>query len=387
MPRELLALAPLRLPNRRAMRCLGDSQFARLDALAPVDQEGMRQTYTQLGEILRVLVAKDTDDARKRLEVRRWIEWGYVDALVRRMHEMGEATRRAGAMTDEIMRTIHDVRGGAMGALVGRLEMLDSWPGTLSEKLNMLFCLTRDHLKIMRNALVGLDDAQREKDRTPKSHAASLLIGKWHDAVVGPSAAPQVVRMQMDCLYEGPITECCLESAAVDRIFYNLANNARRHAADGDMEMVIFEIPDSPGECLRFVLSNAVTASQAQTLRELVAEHAGTGNASLLPSLSSSARRLDPIFAPRVSTTGSGLGLAVVAEFTAHAFGLKNAGEAVREGYVGAVLEGERTFRAWFHWPTARRGLTPKLDDYRRPEQSLSDGGAEVIRSADAPDP
>lgn len=367
IPEALRDLAPTHLPNRRATRYLGDGQFARLDALAPADQDAMRLTYADLGELLRVLISQNTDDAGKRLETRRWIDRGSVGLIVERMHHMGDATRGVGKISDDMMRTIHDVRGGALGALVGRLEMLDVWPGALSEKLNMIFCLTRDHLKIMRNSLVGLDDAQRDKDRTPKSHAASLLIEKWHEAVVGPSLEAPAPRMRVDCRYEGPVTECCLESAAIDRIFYNLANNARRHTADGDMEMVIFEVPSSPGECLRFVLSNAITADQARALHELVG--------AAQPSPASSALRLDAIFAPRASTTGSGYGLAVVADFTAHAFGLKSGADAVREGYVGAVLEAERTFRAWFHWPEARRGLTPKLDDYHHPEQSLSEGG------------
>ncbi len=375
LPTELLGLAPLRLPNRRATRYLGDGQFVHLAAMATVDQEGMRQTYADLGELLLLLVVKQTDDAGKRLEVQRWVGWGHVDALVRRMQEIGEATRSAGSMTEEIMRAIHDVRGGALSSLVGRLEMLDAWPGALSEKLNMLFVLTRDHMKIMRNALIGLDDVQRDRDRIPKGHAASLLTEKWHEAVIGPSAAQPAARMRMDCRYEGPVTECCLESAAIDRIFYNLANNASRHTADGDIEAVIFEVPASPGDCLRFVLSNAVSGDQAKKLLQLAAQperSAVEASANVEPS--AGAVRLDALFTPEVSTTGSGFGLAVVAEFTANAFGLKVAGEAARGGYVGAVLEHGRTFRAWFHWPIARRGLTPKLDDYRRPEQSLADG-------------
>ena len=45
---------------------------------------------------------------------------------------------------------------------------------------------------------------------------------------------------------------------------------------------------------------------------------------------------------------------------------------ALHERYVGAILDG-LTFRVWFHWPTAHEGLPPKLDDYHRPGQSLSE--------------
>ena len=78
------------------------------------------------------------------------------------------------------------------------------------------------------------------------------------------------------------------------------------------------------------------------------------------------------LFEPEVSSTGPGFGLTVVADFVARAFGLHDRGEALREHYVGAILDGQ-TFRAWFHWPVARENLPPKLDDYHRPEQSLSE--------------
>ena len=66
--------------------------------------------------------------------------------------------------------------------------------------------------------------------------------------------------MTVDCRYEGALTECCLESAAVDRIFYNLANNASRHAVGDRLEMAIFPVSQRsrPDACLRFVLSNEV---------------------------------------------------------------------------------------------------------------------------------
>ncbi len=73
-----------------------------------------------------------------------------------------------------------------------------------------------------------------------------------------------------------------------------------------------------------------------------------------------------------MSSTGSGFGLTVVADFVAGAFGLRDRAEALRERYVGAILDGH-TFRVWFHWPMAHEGLPEKLDDYHRPEQSLSE--------------
>ena len=64
--------------------------------------------------------------------------------------------------------------------------------------------------------------------------------------------------MFVDCRYEGALTECCLESAAIDRIFYNLVNNACRHAASAfafSYQITAVNSPASYGrrrpDCLR----------------------------------------------------------------------------------------------------------------------------------------
>ena len=226
--------------------------------------------------------------------------------------------------------------------------------------------LARDHLKIMRNAVVGLDEPRRNADQKPKSHAMALMLEKWQDSIVGPKWHERPIRMDIDCRYEGALTEWCLESAAMDRIFYNLANNACRHAAGDRLEMAIFPVPEPPGECLRFVLSNELDAADAAYLKSLErsdgADSADKGRALSLLAL----------FEPEVSTTGSGFGLTVAADFVAGAFGLRDRGEALRERYVGAILDGN-TFRVWFHWPVASNEHPQKLDDFHQPEQSLSE--------------
>ncbi len=218
----------------------------------------------------------------------------------------------------------------------------------------------------MRNAVVGLDEPRREADHKPKAHAMSLILEKWHESVVGPRWHEQSLHMHIDCRYEGPLTECCLESAAIDRIFWNLVSNAARHAEGNRLEMVIFPVPDLLGDCLRFVLSNEVSAADAVRLRGPVqscdanSTHLGTGES------------LFALFEPERSRGESSLGLTVVADFVAGAFGLRDRAEALRERYVGAILDGQ-TFRVWFHWPRAHLDQPQKLDDFHQPEQSLSE--------------
>ena len=362
MPEEpLLALAPLSLPNRRNTRYIGDDSYIGLDQLADRDQTLLKNLYQILGELLSALVDTATDNAAKWQEVIRWTEHHDLNGLIDEVREMGVASHARGS-TEALAKAMHDLRGGALSALLGRLQLVTRLPRTERE-LQTIFVLTRDHLKIMRNAVVGLDEPRREADRIPKAHAARLIVEKWHGSVVGPNWGERPIRFLVDCRYDGALTECCLESAAIDRIFYNLANNACRHASGDRLEMAIFPLPS--GECLRFVLSNQVNEEDARLLRGLQPEGAdsvdrGTGQSFFV------------LFEPTVSSTGSGFGLTVVADFVASAFGLKNRQEALRNRYVGAVLDGS-TFRVWFHWPIADGTLPPKLDDLHYPHQSLSE--------------
>ncbi len=357
-------MAPLHLSNHRATRSCSDKLCIHLADLAENDQKILRDLYAVLSEFLNAIADKSTDDAQKWEEITRWTARHDLDALIDRVTELGSASRALGE-SEERAKAIHDLRGGALSALLGRLQLLDRLAHD-ENQLKVLFVLTRDHLKIMRSALVGLDNPRRDADRQPKSHDISLALDKWQDSVVGPDWKDKPIRLQVDCRHEGALTECCLESAAIDRIFYNLVNNAGRHSVSNRLDMVIFPVPEAPGESLRFVLSNDVGAEDADYLRSLAqtaeANGANQGAGQSLPAL----------FEPEVTSTGSGFGLTVVADFVADAFGLPSRREALRERYVGAVLDGS-TFRLWFHWPIANDSLPPKLDDYHQPEKSLSE--------------
>ncbi len=359
-----MALAPLDLPNYRKARYVGDDLCVALDQLVERDQEITRDLYSVLTELLFAIVDPDTDDARKWRDVAGWAEDRRLNKIIDEVRELGVASH-AESPGEELATAMHDVRGGAMSALLGRLQLLDRLPRD-ENQLKTLFVLTRDHLKIMRSAVVGLDDVRRDADRKHKSHDMRLMLDKWHDSVVGPKWRERPVRMTVDCRYEGALTECCLESAAIDRIFYNLANNACRHAVGGRIEMVVFPLPRSVDGVLRFVLSNEIGGEDAAFLRSRVA----TQGADSVDKGSS--RSLLALFEAEVSSTGSGFGLTVVAQFVAGAFGLRNAREALRERYVGAILE-EQTFRIWFHWPMANNAYPPKLDDFHQPDSSLSE--------------
>ncbi len=364
VPEPLLALAPTHLPNYRHVRYVGDDLCVTLQELAARDQVLVHGLYQALTELLSVITDTTTDDAWKWQAIILWKERHNLDRFIDQVREIGLASHAQNS-TEELSKAMHDVRGGALGALLGRLQMLDYSPRT-EARLAPLFVLTRDHLKIMRNTLVGLDDPRRDADRKPKAHAMRLMLEKWHESVVGPQWGERSVQMLIDCRYEGALTDCCLESAAIDRIFYNLAANACRYAAGDRLEMTVFPLPEPSDRCLRFVLSNEVSATDAVRLRAMI-----QARESAVPA-PGNPQDLAALFEAEVSSTGSGFGLTVVADFVAGAFGLRDRAEVLRERYAGAVLDGD-TFRVWFHWPTGDGDLPAKLDDYHRPEQSLSE--------------
>ncbi len=361
---QLLGLAPLRLPNHRRIRYDADDLCVRMDQLAARDQTLVHGLYERLTKLLYLIADKTTSDAQKWDGVQSWVDEHNLDDVIEEARELGLATH-AQDPGEELAKAMHDVRGGALSPLLGRLQLL-GYLRTVPEALNILFVQARDHLKIMRNAIVGLDEARRDADRRPKAHTMQLMIDKWQESVVGPQWHERPVRLHIDCHYEGALTECCLESAAIDRIFYNLSANAGRYAVGKRLDMAIFPVPEPPGECLRFVLSNEISGDDTARLRAMVRTGGTGGNGT------EAVLNLLPLFDPEVSTTGSGFGLTVVADFVARAFGLKDRAEALREGYTGALLDGQ-TFRVWFHWPMAHDDLPAKLDDYHHPEQSLSE--------------
>ncbi len=358
-------MAPLHLLNRRKERYQGDDLCIPLIRLASRDQTLVLEIYASLGALLYAIADTSTDNARKWQEVMFWKRQHKLDGFIDKVRELGEASH-AEAASEELAKAMHDVRGGPLSSLLGRLQLVGHLPHN-EEQLRTLFVLVRDHLKIMRSAITGLDDARRDADRRPRSHDMQLMLEKWHGSVVGPNARQQSIHMNVDCRYEGTMSECCLESAAIDRIFYNLATNACRHAAGDHIDMAIFPIPEAPGDCLRFVLSNEVSEADAAYLNALI-QSGGADSIDKGTSMS-----LLALFAPAVSSTGSGFGLTVVADFVTSAFGLRDSREALRERYVGAILDG-RTFRAWFHWPMAKDHIQKRqLNDFHQPEQSLDE--------------
>ena len=138
----------------------------------------------------------------------------------------------------------------------------------------------------------------------------------------------RLARVEVDSTYEGPVSRRCLEFSALDRVLYNLMNNAVRFTADGMVTLYLREI----GANLRFVVVNEIASTQVATLRESRGDDLGG------------------LFLGGFTTGGDGIGLSICGEFVANAYGLPDVSAAVRGRHVGVEVAGE-AFVAWFHWP------------------------------------
>ncbi len=320
-PADLLELAPVALDNRRSKRYHGDNLAISMIAFVESDRATITELYDFLRELLNLLNEEGRDEAR----IMEMLRPGKMEPLIDNVSELGKRTYEADPHP-LLAKTIHDLRGGGLTPLFGLIQYA-SLDGPTPAILNSLFFLTRDHLKIMRNALLGLDDAARERDLEIKLHSTDLIVEKWDGALF--NSGTREIRLAVHCPESVAISECCVEFGALDRILYNLLNNACRHTAQGAIDLVLFPVPDRGGENLRCVLVNALAGADEANLRNV---------------------DLGSLFDAGVSTTGSGYGLSVVAEFVANAFGLGSADRAVAGKYVGVTLR-QGKFVIWFHWP------------------------------------
>jgi hypothetical protein len=333
---ELAALVPGERIHRRSQRYVGDSVQVPLRALGPEDGAVVQALYEFLGGLYGLIGPRLGGGAAGIAAVRGFLGATGFSELVPRIDRLGAALA-AGTAPIEQRKVYHDVRGGGLPALLMHLDMVLAGEAEESD-LERIFVLCRDQLKIIRNAIPDLDPEGYARDLQVREHSTHLLLEKWSTAHYRLRDAE--VALELRCDFEGSISECCMEFAALDRVIYNLVNNAARFAADGRVELNIFPIhppggPRGDETDLRFVVMNRVTPEH----RERV--HGDLGD------------ELSRVFEGGYTTGGYGLGLRICGDFVTHGYGLPSLRAALSDGYLGARLVRD-TFVAWFHWPARR---------------------------------
>lgn len=336
-PRVLRSLAPDLPPGKPQGDPIAAATSVRLAALPPEDRPLLRALYRGLTELYATL----RDDLTRGEVAPR------TDAL---LAERGEALlpdlaplgrTLSEPPSPEVAKALHDVRSGSLAALSMLLELRREGLGERGD-VDRMFVLARDHLKILRSCLPDLDPEGTAADLVENRHDVALLREKWSgvDYAVDGTAP---VRVHFRCDFEGSVSECCMEFAALDRVLYNLVNNAGRFAADGTVGVDVLPLEEAGTTVLRFAVSNPVSPEHGRRLRERFA----------------CAERCDlrTLFLGGFTTGGHGHGLRICTDLVTHGFALPSAEAAVDAGYVGATLL-EDTFVAWFHWPGERREAT-----------------------------
>lgn len=317
-PAVIEQLAPARLENFRSTRYQAEEQAVALSTFAADDRDVVLALYAMLRDLEDVLGESGTlDDAAPLLA---FAARHPLSELVHRLQRIGLQSRA----DPRLAETIHDIRGGALSALfvnlarVGRVR----FERTMSRGL---FLIVRDHMKMMRNVVLDLDSAARERDLSPRPHSLGELAVALREFTA--TVDEQSVVVEVDCTDERVIAESCVECAAIDRVAYNLLNNAARYT---DRPAISAWLVTSMTD-LRVVIANSISGERHAVVAELLARDP----AALFGGF---------------TTTGSGHGLRIVCELVSRAYGVASTETLLERGYVGARVIDD-SFVIWFHWP------------------------------------
>jgi len=220
-----------------------------------------------------------------------------------------------------LRNVLHDVLGGSLTVL---RWLLEDDLGDPEPKRTTRF-LASDHLKIMRNAIHGLDDDARALDLGGGLHGVGYLRERWSGAKVRNDRG--AVQIDFSSNSDIAFAENCFEFSTVQRVIYNLLTNACTHTVDQRVDFDVSEVEAAGSKNIRFLISNVVSGKLKRRLRD-----------------ASSPFDID------FSTSGGGLGLSICADLVTEAYGLESAMVALTDQYVGVEVQGSRVV-SWFHWP------------------------------------
>ena len=328
---ELAALVAGERIRRRPHSYIGDSVNVSLARLDPEDGAVVRALYEFLGGLYSLVRSRLDGGPAATQAVQGFLRATAFAELARRIDRLGAVLLSDDTPID-LRKVYHDVRGGGLPALMMHLDMVAEGEAT-SEDLERIFVLSRDQLKMIRNAIPDLDPEGYAHDLEPHEHGTDLLLAKW--STEHYRVEDTEVELDLRCEFRGSVSECCMEFAALDRVIYNLVNNAARFATDGHVGLHVFPIDGKSDTDLRFVVMNRIAPEHRERL-----------TADLGDDLSA-------VFAGGYTTGGHGLGLRICGDFVVHGYGLPSLHTALDGGYLGARLVRD-TFVAWFHWPARR---------------------------------
>jgi len=227
-----------------------------------------------------------------------------------------------------VHRVIHDLRGGALSSLSLYLQLAES--GDLhAQDIPQMVLLANDHAKMLRTAISDLDRIRYTRDELFLPQPIDILVQHWRNVLYRIDSG-QSAHITCQSNVYGYIADSVIELAALERVVYNLVNNAVRHTPNHAVEINITYF-DNSQELIQFSVSNAITDLQVEELSRL---------SSNVP---------DRLILMPLSTTGSGLGLGICADIVAHVF-QADVDEIIRQRYFTVSWQDGR-FTVDFVWP------------------------------------
>lgn len=267
------------IPNHRRSRFHGESRCCDLSDFADDEVLRLRALYLAVARI-------DAQVSSAQLEAIAPTLGAEASEELRDLVAAASAPR--GTTRRRLLRgVLHDTTGGSLTVLIWTLSGALGAPDWGTVRF-----LAADHLKIMRNAIVGLDEERRRRDQEGGLHGVRYLRERWSNAQL------QNDRGRVEIAFVGDtdtsFAENCFEFSTVQRIIYSLLSNACEHTADQRVDFQVSDAQNGASGNVRFVVANAVETEHASRLRDLADDK-------------------EP-FREGFSTSGGGLGLGICAD-------------------------------------------------------------------------
>ena len=235
---------------------------------------------------------------------------------------------------ERIQRVIHDIRGGALTSLTLYLHMAEQGD-LLARDIPQLVLLANDHAKILRSMVVDLDRIRYTLDEIFHPQSAQQLVTTWHQKHYRMPTG-HAAMITVDCtIPHAVVADSVIELAALERIVYNLINNAVRHADTPSVQLTIQASPVRP-HMAQITVANSISASQYAKLSALCPDH-----------------NFNRLVTESLSTTNGGLGLGICADIVAHMFHCDSL-QAVMAAGLFTLTCTPHQFSVTVAWPLGR---------------------------------
>ena len=322
---EIAPISPYR-NQRRAY----ESTLSLYDVTLPT-RRTIRKLYRHLIELTYLLRPwLDTPDyptvfAETRL--RTFVRTAKWSRIIETLLHLAPMTHRH---NDRVLRVIHDIRGGALTSLTLYLQMAECGD-LLARDIPQMVLLANDHAKILRSMIVDLDRIRYTLDELFVPQPIGVITTTWH-AKHYRIPSGHTAWVTVECPVVEYVAESMIELAALERVLYNLVNNAVRHCAHPHVGIRITPSPHF-ADMVIIEVWNTLDAQQYRRLLQLCPD-----------------ANWQRLVRESLSTTGSGLGLGICADIVAHMCGMDHVEHvmAARYFHVDAT---STSFHVQFVWP------------------------------------